>query len=193
MRYDNFIPDSTLHMTSRGRLPHWYRDEATYSITFRLNDSLPRDVAVNLIRRRAHLLATAETAAERVRIDAMFGSQFDAALDAGAGSCLFHDAGRAEIVANALRHHDRTRYELHAWCVMPNHVHALVYVSRGAELRRIVQAWKSYTAHAIGRGSIWQREYFDRIIRDAEDFHHVAKYIRANPAKAGLLDSPWVG
>ena len=76
---------------------------------------------------------------------------------------------------------------------MPNHVHVMLYVERGDDVPEIVHSWKSYTAHKIGRGVIWQREYFDRVIRSPAEFHNTRAYILANPGKAGLANWPWTG
>ena len=188
LRYDNFIPHVTVK--SRGRLPHWQVDDAVYFITFRLCDSLPPEIVRNLYLEREDALR-ASPKMDRARTDRAFGIRLDYYLDQGRGSCLLREHG--ETVANALRHFDRSRYELHAWCVMPNHVHVMVHISRGVDMPAIVQSWKSYTAHKIGRGVIWQREYFDRVVRNPTEFTETAAYIRANPFKAGLKDWPWVG
>jgi REP element-mobilizing transposase RayT len=190
MRHDNFIPPPGLHRRSRGRLPHWEVDDADYSVTFRLRDSLPREVARQLLLERAHHLQTAHNAVERAAIDKAFGRRLDSYLDAGYGSCILSQYG--EVVANALRFFDGTRYLLNAWCVMPNHVHVLFHLQDGRDLDRTLHSWKSYTAHEIDRGVIWQREYFDRVIRGPEDFRETRMYIIRNPAKAGLRDWRWV-
>ena len=128
---------------------------------------------------------------DRARIDQAFGVRLDRELDQGYGSCLLHE--HAETVAKAIKHFNGQRYELHAWCVMPNHVHVMVQIARGEDLPRVVHSWKSYSAHEIGRGVIWQREYFDRVIRSPAEFNETAAYIRANPWKAGLRNWAWVG
>ena len=189
MRHDNFISD--VQIRSRGRLPHWQVDNAAYFVTFRLRDSLPREVARELFLERERMLRACTTTTERARLDIAFSVRLDRELDRGRGSCVLREHG--EIVANALRYFDRVRYELHAWCVMPNHVHVLLHVERGADLPNIVHSWKSYTAHRIDRGVIWQREYFDRVIRSVPELNDTRQYIRANPAKAGLMHWPWVG
>ena len=51
--------------------------------------------------------------------------RIEAALDAGHGSCFLQQPDIAALVENALLHFDRERYRLHAWVVMPNHVHVL--------------------------------------------------------------------
>ncbi len=191
MRHDNFIPTPRyIRIRTRGRLPHWQIDEAVYFVTFRLNDSLPRDVTLNLKQEREHLLRNA-ISSDRAKLDQAFTLRLDHYLDVGLGSCLLREHG--EIVASALKHFDGVRYELHAWCVMPNHVHVMFYLERGEDLPKIVHTWKSFTAFRIGNGNIWQREYFDRLIRSPQEFSDTAAYIRRNPEKAGLGDWPWVG
>ena len=97
---------------------------------------------------------------------------------------------KGQIVVDALRAFDRQRYRLDQWVVMPNHVHALVTPHEGYRLKRILQGWKSFTAHAInshlGRhGQLWQRESFDHLVRSADHLERFRRYIRANPPKAG--------
>jgi putative transposase len=76
------------------------------------------------------------------------------------------------------------RYEHHAWVIMPNHVHLLF--APHAPLEQLIQAWKAHSARQIGQGPIWQRNYRDTLIRDADHFANAVRYIRNNPAKAKL-------
>ena len=194
MRHDNFIyTDKRFVRKSRGRLPHWQLDEATYSITFRLRDSLPRDIAAALIREREQSIRLTMNRSERAEVDRLFSLKLDSYLDQGYGSCILRVDKNAQIVADALRYFDRVRYELHAWCVMPNHVHAMMYLQHGADLEDVLHSWKSFTAHEIGQRVIWQREYFDRIVRGAEDYWSTRSYVLNNPFKAGLRNWKWVG
>ncbi len=171
-------------------MPHWQVDHAIYFVTFRLADSLPTHVVMELKREREHMLRSASTAVERARVDAAFAIRLDHELDANHGSCLLRE--HAETIAGALQHFDGARYELHAWCVMPNHVHVMVQPNEGVALAKIIHSWKSYTAHVIGEGSIWQREYFDRVVRTPSEYTATKAYIEANPAKAGLKGWKWV-
>src|SRR5262245_28284755 len=100
MRHDNFI--SVVRRRSRGRLPHWEVNDADYFVTFRLGDSLPREIARQLIEERAHMVQAAQTDAERAEIDRQFGLRLDSYLDAGYGSCVLRD--HAELVTNTLRY-----------------------------------------------------------------------------------------
>lgn len=89
-----------------------------------------------------------------------------------------------EVVLN--RHGED--YVLQAWCVMPNHVHVLVQPRRGLSLKSIVQAWKSVCSHASGAPRpLWQKNYFDRYMRDEEQVWFTINYIEANPVAAGLV------
>ena len=150
------------------------------SITFRLADSLPRAVVVDQLAGR-----TKAQARER----------YEGLLDAGYGDKLLSTAAAAAIVQDALLHFDGVRYRIHAWCVMPNHVHVLATPMNGVSLSSILHTWKSFTAKrindALGRsGPLWWEEYYDRVIRDADHFEIVRFYIENNPVKAGLCARP---
>ena len=84
------------------------------------------------------------------------------------------------------------QYRLHAWCVMPNHVHALVQPNKGIALKQIIQRWKSISArtaneHMFRTGPLWQANYFDRYMRDEEQLAAVVTYIERNSVAAGLV------
>ena len=76
------------------------------------------------------------------------------------------------------------RVEHHAWVIMPNHGHLLF--TPQAPLEKLIQAWKTTSARRIGKGSIWQRNYRDTLIRDFDHFANAIRYIRRNPVKAKL-------
>lgn len=184
-------------------LPHWTCDGAAYAATFRLGDSLPRHVLEAwLMERRALVDAAARSAhalseQEEKRLDERHSQPIEAYLDAGHGACWLRESAVAQLVADALRHFDGQRYQLHAWCVMPNHVHGLVEPLSGHGLSAILHSWKSFTAKAANRtlgrtGVFWQEEYYDHLIRDADDYAHARQYGMNNPAKAGLNNWRWV-
>jgi len=118
-------------------------------------------------------------------------------LDSGAGACHLQNFAIAEDVANALRHFDEKRYRLFAWCVMPNHVHVVARLFPETTLATVLHSWKSFSSkHAnqiLGaHGIFWQREYYDHLIRDEEEFERAIRYVAENPAKAKLKDWKWV-
>ncbi|MDD5034617.1 MAG: DUF1156 domain-containing protein [Methylococcaceae bacterium] len=162
---------------SRGYLPHFDHPGLIQSITFRLADALPGPVIEKLRQSETD--------------DAKIREKLEAYLDAGHGTCLLRDPENAEIVQNALLHFDGQRYRLLAWVIMPNHVHVLIETKAGYPLPDVTHSWKSFTAKKINQrmgreGELWQREYFDRFIRDDRHLRAVIDYIEQNPAKAGL-------
>jgi len=68
------------------------------------------------------------------------------------------------------------------YVVMPNHVHMIVNNSVGENISKKLQAWKSVITRQIGV-NIWQRSFYDHVIRDEEDFRIRWKYIDDNPSK----------
>jgi REP element-mobilizing transposase RayT len=155
---------------SRGYLPHFDAANVIQHVVFGLADAFPDE--------RHAPADSAERQAWR-----------ETALDRGAGACLLR--GKAALITEeALLHFDGERYALLAWCVMPNHVHALVAAMRGWPLGQIVHSWKSFTANGINRiyertGRLWRREYYDHYMRDA-----AKAYIERNPVAARLVVEP---
>jgi len=185
-------------------LPHWSKQGATYAVTFRLADAVPSEVSESWRLERRHLVERAQqqgrslTHIERIELHRLHSEKIESFLDAGHGECILRDPQLAEILQNALKHFDGEHYELVAWAVMPNHVHAIVRPLAGHELPKIIHSWKSFTSKQINRrldrqGSLWMDEYYDHLIRDEEDFRNQIDYVLANPEKAGLQDWPWCG
>lgn len=195
--------DAPLQIRQGAYLPHWTREGAIYAVTFRLGDSLPRAVLEAWLAERRHILRTAEQMArplsehEEQRLRELHSERIEAYLDAGHGDCWLRESAVAAMVADALRYFEGQRYRLHAGCIMPNHVHAIVEPLPGYALPELMHSWKSFTAKAANRllgrtGDFWQQEYYDHLIRDEEDYAHAMRYLLENPAVAGLRDWPWV-
>jgi len=86
-----------------------------------------------------------------------------------------------EIVEGVLMFYQGVKVEHHAWVIMPNHLHLLF--TPKVPLETLMKAWKGTSAHRIGKGSIWQKNYRDTLIRDAGHFANAVRYIRRNPSK----------
>ena len=104
------------------------------------------------------------------------------------------------IVDEALLYFANTRYELGAYVVAANHVHAVVLPHEGWELSDILHSWKSFSAKAInsveaasrrlnrfrnsrssGTSTVWQKESYDHIIRNARSLYRIEQYIKRHP------------
>jgi putative transposase len=84
------------------------------------------------------------------------------------------------------------KFPLHAFVLMPEHVHLLVTPLNDVTLERAIQLIKGGYSHAFGlefgRKEIWQRGFTDHRIRDAADFERHRSYIHQNPVKRGLVE-----
>jgi len=191
-----------VNVRDRGHLPHWEKESGFYFVTFRLADSLPREVLMKIVERNRVLESARRcglklTPEQQNLIAAYSPGKIEEYFDRGKGACYFRDPRIATLVADALRFWDGKRYRLLAWCVMPNHVHVVFRLLPGQELARVVHSWKSYTANlandCLGRaGVFWQREYYDRLIRSGEELGRAVQYVMSNPERAGLESWKWV-
>uniref|UniRef100_UPI0035E42F3C REP-associated tyrosine transposase n=1 Tax=Stutzerimonas nitrititolerans TaxID=2482751 RepID=UPI0035E42F3C len=98
----------------------------------------------------------------------------------------------ASTLAREIHHAGQTgRVESLAWVIMPDHLHWLVLLKEGP-LSQLMQQFKSRSAIALNRvagthGPLWQKGYHDRSIRHDEDLRAAARYVIANPLRAGLV------
>jgi putative transposase len=194
-----FNPYADIRFTAN-RVPHWQQQGAVYFVTFRLADAVPRRLRTEWEYEREAWLRvhpepwTAETEREyHVR----FSGAMERWLDAGHGSCVLRRNNCAAFVAEALRHFDGARLAIISAVVMPNHVHALFVQKADWPLEELLRSWKSFSSRKInsllGRdGSLWQRDYFDRLVRDEKHFANCVRYIRRNPGKVHLQRGEYI-
>jgi len=144
--------------------------------------------------------------------------KFDMLLDGnpGAGNHWLTESRIAKIVATAFHFYDNIRYDLFCYTIMSNHVHIVIDLGRNLKgkneavgqflqklsykgnlrypLSSITFNWKRYTALQANKilhrkGSFWQHESYDHIVRDGEELKRIVHYVMQNPTKAGLTDS----
>ncbi len=180
-------PDDPDRWHDRGYLPHFDGHYIPQAITFRMNDSLPKNKLDQWERELCHLERSKQKAEKRKRIESY--------LDKGRGKAWLKKPRIAEVVEKKLLYFDGDHYHLHAWVIMPNHVHVLVTFLEEQSLSEVVKGWKSVSTRKINKilgrsGSFWQRGYFDRYMRDKEHFWATFRYIEYNPVKAGLCSEP---
>ena len=126
---------------SHGSLPHYDADGLIQHVTFHLADSLPK-AALERIDGELEFLADEKRKIERRK-------RIHQWIDAGYGCCILQHPLMAEMVQRAFLHFHGTRYALHAWVVMPNHVHVLFRPLGDWSLSKIVASWKKFTARRI--------------------------------------------
>lgn len=161
------------------RLPHWLPEDKAIFFTWRLYGCLPVQQFSN----------SELSAGERFK-------ETEKILDhPHSGPLWLKNPHIAEIVVTAILRgtHEFRHYDLHSYSVMPNHVHLLV--TPRLQVRKITRALKGVTARKdndiLQRTGLpfWQDESFDHWIRNEGD-HRLKHYIKRNPVKAGLVQSP---
>ena len=199
---DQFSPGLAVTKREGINLPHWNRQGGVYAVTFRLADSVPVAVLKSWREDRDRLAALAETgqinAAElKMGYQKLITENVERYLDAGHGEAYFKRPKLAEIVVNSIKYFDVERYRLFAWCVMPNHVHAVLEPLGKYQLDDILEGWKTFSAREINKtvgrvGRLWQGESYDHLIKSRGEFAQQIAYVERNPAQAKLGEWPWV-
>lgn len=164
-------------------LPHWQPPGKDLFVTWRLSGSLPVTV-VEAVRAMGEL-------PEGKRF-----AEFEKHLDSGNFGPTWLSKGKvATLVVEALKDADSLRMcKIHAYVVMPNHVHVLL--EPGVELAKITKLVKGRTARAANKilrrtgKFFWQDESFDHWIRNSAEFERVRTYIERNAVKAGFARRP---
>lgn len=162
----------------RRRLPHLYSIGQPVFLTWRLYGTVPRNRFFP-----DHTLSSGKAfiALDRILDEARTGPsylRFPAVADMVVDSIHYQ--------ASVLRH-----YVLHAYVVMPNHVHLLAtpYVP----LPKLTKALKGFTGKRANEilgltgKAFWQQESYDRLVRNPKESNRIRNYIEQNPVRAGLV------
>lgn len=197
----------------RRNLPHLRLGKATYFVTFRLADSIPKCIAQQWLEERYQWFKQhgidpawkdndlkrwtkayhAISLREREDFEKKQRRRFFIELDKSHGSCLL--AKYHGLVGEALEFFHGKRVWCGDYVVMPNHVHIIVQPFPGVELEQWLYSVKRYASNIIvkqdpsrvresmRKGNLWQKESFDRIVRDADELARTRRYIEANPEK----------
>ncbi len=196
----------------RRKLPHIQVKGMTFFITFRLHKSLPNDIIKALkkeFRKKLLRLKRKHTSAEIIRqeYDQHF-EKFDMHLDQYQESPKFlNDERIASMTAETIMYWNQKKYDLLAFCIMPNHVHMVIEVDDSVGqvnnlsnnytglLSPIMFSIKRYTARQANiilnrEGNFWQHESYDHIVRNEMELNNIIRYILMNPVKAFLV-SDW--
>ena len=104
---------------------------------------------------------------------------------------LFQITTNAELFLEALQHYRRARnYKLHAFVVMPDHIHLLLSPT-GIALERVMALIKGGFSHRLDSTlPVWQRGFTDHRVRDGNEFRMRRQYIHENPVRAKLVTVP---
>lgn len=190
----------------RRNLPHIHPDGSPLFITFRLANSLPLQVILDLREQRElELQAVINKASAKLQeIEERHFNCYDEWLDrCSTGPHWLEDESIAQIVSEKILEMQDKRYRLIAYCIMPNHVHLLIEnlikeVARHhgksskypvtETLRLIKGSTARYCNQVLGRnGQFWHDESYDHFVRSEEELERIIQYVLNNPVKAGLV------
>lgn len=103
------------------------------------------------------------------------------------------------ILVNAFKYFDNIRYTLIAYVIMDDHIHLIIEPLDDWQLEKLVYSWKRYTSTRINRISsrvspVWQREYYDHVIRNRDDMDEKLGYLLTNPQRKwqDVIDYKWL-
>lgn len=179
----------------RRKLPHIQPENAVFFVTFCLYATLPKHIVAELSQNVAdtkqNLLINSQTKNNAVY---EYNENIEGLLHSGQfGEHWLKQSKVAKVVADSFHFLDNNEFKLVCFCIMSNHVHFIAYNCK-KPLNKIMHSLKSFTANqcnkVLGRsGAFWQREYFDRVVRDRNDLARKIEYVINNPVNAGIVDS----
>lgn len=201
----------------RRSLPHWFVPGAAHFITYRLAGTLPLPVIEELKAKKQRLLNKKpenRAADHRSHIHKVLFAEYEKYLDCISNIDWLRDPRIASMLRQNLYHHDGAKFYLHAYCIMPNHVHVVLTPSpdftakddegqsevgetpdKGSPLSKIMHSLKSYTANEANKllrrsGRFWQPESYDHWVRNDNELERIVNYVRGNPVAAKLVANP---
>lgn len=107
---------------------------------------------------------------------------------------LFVELGVCRRVIFEMKKLDEEGYvDTLSWVIMPDHIHWLFQLKDNSSLSIVVKNFKGRTARKLNlllglKGTFWQHAYYDHALRSDEEIKKIARYIVANPLRAGLVD-----
>ena len=142
-----------IHITGN-KLPHWNQGGCVQFVTFRLADSLPQTKLKEFGEFKEQWMAEHPKPwdiATQEEYKNKVGKAMDKWIDAGYGDCILKDERVRNIVADSIMHFNGERYDIHAFVIMPNHVHVLLSTRGDNLVQDIVGSWKKFSAHEINK------------------------------------------
>ena len=203
----------------RRNLPHFYRANSTYFITYRLKGTIPFKILEEL-RRKYSQEKIPVNKEEKYELDKLFFLEYDNYLDSNKKVNWLVNKGIAEKVKYTFHYYDKKEYTLICYTIMPNHVHLVFHLldkerklssqtrlsvlqpnvsqtilsaENYARIDRIMKSIKGISARESNKilkrkGSFWQSESYDHIVRDEDELERIIKYVIMNPVKAKLVN-----
>ncbi len=173
-------------------------------ITYRLHGSLPADILSEIQREHRDFLQKQQceqpdlaSSTIRQNGEGRYFRNIEQFIDkAGIGPDWLKDETIADIVGESIRFRDGKYFDLHAYCIMSNHVHILLTNTCDEKpFQHVLGSMKANSAKRANQVldrtgmTFWQAESYDHIVRDERSFCRIITYILNNPVSAGLVSS----
>ncbi len=192
----NNTEDAAYH---KRNLPHFYIPNECYFITFCLWAKLPYTKMKRLKEHYDHARDSLDEDENRSDKEYRLWKSYFNAIDTLLQSSdpehqYLRDDRLAEIVANSMHFYNKSDYNLHCYCVMPNHAHFVFTLNEKAHsISKIMKSIKGFTARECNKilnrkGQFWQDESYDHILRNEREFENIIYYVLNNPVKAGFVE-----
>ena len=174
---------------TRRNLPHLNYPRGTYFITYRLHDSLPLNLVLELKKKY-------ENSAEEPSIrEKRIFKKYDDLLDKGSvlGKINLTNTEMSEINQRIIHRYDGQDYFLICYCIMPNHIHlAFTLLEGNRGISKIMKSIKGISAREYNKlmgtnGIIWQDESYDHLVRNEQELLNIIRYIINNPVNAKFV------
>jgi putative transposase len=96
-------------------------------------------------------------------------------------------AGIGDGVLSAMAHnHNKLVWHCRLCLLMPDHLHAVIAFPREPGMKTVITSWKRFVATKLDVK--WQRDFFDRRLRDHHELDEKTGYILMNPVRKGLCE-----
>ena len=198
----NYVRIDGMHEPYRRRLPHIMPPGETLFITYRLYNTLPYSVLLDLQSEHASFLTKQKQKNPDLsekdinqQWEARYFLTIDSFIDKfSEGDNWLCETHVASLVKEAIHYRDGNRFDLHAYCIMPNHVHLLVTNNQqNVPFYRVLGSLKANSAKVINEHlnrvgkPLWASESYDHVVRTGKSFERIISYIVGNPVKAGFV------
>ena len=192
----NFLVDPSLFFDPNGNfslkesyLPLLDQQGKLQFITFRCFDSIPAKIREEIKDFKEYFIKTYPLPwdiATMVEFRKTVGKREESLLDNGYGKCLLKSPEYRKIVDDALEFFNKDLYDLHAYVIMPNHVHILMAMLGDNDITECLESIKKFTATKINKitgekGKYWDGQNYCRLIRNQDHYDIVRSYINKNP------------
>ncbi len=176
----------------RRNLPHYYRPNSTYFITFRIKGSIP---LVKLLELNTFIKQQIiKNKFSKDTINENYFYKYDQLIHKYSLITYLDNPFLANFVKNELHKYAETEYKLLCYSIMPNHVHLIFHLLENAKsINKIMQNIKRISAYNINKylnksGNFWQAESYDHIVRDQYELDKLIEYTLMNPVKVGIVE-----